>query len=243
MTNEVKQPAATQTFTAATDSASNAAGVTNLCGVFAYSITESYPFITIDQSTPALTLQSNDMTKIGSHTVTLSAALTNYPARPAVTKTFTAVLVDPCLTTVLTLPTSLANFTIDPLSDVPIMQNFMPATDSKADSTAVASLCGPRVYSIVETKPASFSNILPPVAGQELTSAWTLSELSNSCTDVGVWKMTLQASLVNYPMVAAATKDTTVTVYNKCCNTPFDWSASTLTNLIAIDDKPKIVTG
>jgi len=101
MTATVTQAAATQTFIAS-DSASTSASITNLCGGFTYTIT-SYTFLTIDQSTRVLTLGSSNMAHIGSYTVTLSAELINYPTTPAATKTFTAVLVDPCLTTDLTL--------------------------------------------------------------------------------------------------------------------------------------------
>jgi len=52
------------------------------------------------------------MAEINTYSVTLSASLTNYPAVQAVTLTFTANLVDPCLTTSLTLPTTLVAFSI-----------------------------------------------------------------------------------------------------------------------------------
>jgi len=134
------------------------------------------------------------MTKIGTYPVTLSASLTSYPAVTAVTKTFTATLLDPCLTTTLTLPTAMSNFSLA-YGNGPYSQTFMPATDSKATAAGVSSLCGPRVYSIVEATPAAFMTITSPTAGQEYTSAWTLSALTSSCADRGSWTVTLRASL------------------------------------------------
>jgi len=112
MTSTVTELAATQTFFAPTDTLSTSTGIANLCGSYTYTITQAYPFLTINQTTRVLTLQTNDMTKIGSHPVTLSASLTSYPAVAAVTKTFTATFVDPCLTTTLTLPTVMLDFSL-----------------------------------------------------------------------------------------------------------------------------------
>lgn len=93
----------------------------------------------------------------------------------------------------------------------------MPATDTAATTAAVAALCGPRVYTIVEATPAAFTTIIPPAAGQEYTSAWTLTSLSNDFTHVGVWTMTLRVTLQNYPAVPAATKViTSATVVDPC---------------------------
>jgi len=72
---------------------------------------------------------------------------------------------------------------------------FMPATDSKATAAGVASLCGPRVYTIIEATPAAFTTIIPPSAGLEYSNAWTLSMLSNNLAHVGVWTMTLRVTL------------------------------------------------
>ena len=121
--------------------------------------------MTINQTAQVLSLFSNNMAQLGSYLVTLSAILTSYPARPAVTKSFTAVLTDPCLVTVLTLPTTLINFSISPFSGIPYLQTFMPATDSRAVAAGIPSLCGQRVYSIVEATPAIITTIVPPNPG------------------------------------------------------------------------------
>ena len=75
--------------------------------------------MTINQTTRVLTLQSNDMTKIGTYTVTLFAKLISFSAVAAVTKTFTATLVDPCLTTSLILPNAMSDFSIVVGTDTP----------------------------------------------------------------------------------------------------------------------------
>jgi len=91
------------------------------------------------------------MALIGPYTATLSATLVNYPAVPPALLTFSVTLVDPCLTTALALPTILVTFTITAFDGVGFTQTFMPATDTAATNAVVNNLCGPRVYSIVET--------------------------------------------------------------------------------------------
>jgi len=153
--------------------------------------------------------------------MTLTAFLSSYTAVASAIKTFSVTIIHPCETAVLTLPTALANFSVAPHSGVPLTQAFMPAVDSKSGvaGAGVASFCGPRVYKIVETTPAAITSIIPPSAGLEYTSAWTLSALTNDCADSGVWTMTLQATLLNYPMVPAVTKVISLTVYHECCST------------------------
>jgi len=135
------------------------------------------------------------MVYVGSHTAVLTATLANYPSVTAATKSFAVTIIDPCLTTVLTLPTTLSSFSITVFSGIPYTMTFLPATDTQATAAGVPSLCGPRVYSIVEATPAAFTTIIPPAAGEEYSSVWTLSELSTSFADVGVWTMTLSVTL------------------------------------------------
>lgn len=145
------------------------------------------------------------MTKIGTYTATFSATLNDYPGVPAAQLTVAITLVDPCLTTVLTLPTALTSFTISAFDGIGFTQTYMPANDSAATGALVPGLCGPRVYTILEAQPALFIPIVAPADGQQYTSAWTLPALSNSFADVGVWTVTLQATLLNYPTIAATT--------------------------------------
>ena len=93
----------------------------------------------------------------------------------------------------------------------------MPATDTAADTAFIPSLCGPRTYTIVEAQPAVFITILQP-ASDQYTNAWTLNALSNSLIDVGVWSVTLQVVLVNYPTIFT-TQMFTATVLDPCHGT------------------------
>jgi hypothetical protein len=111
ITHTVTSTAATQVFAVATDSVSTSLASTGVCGPFTYTNTEAYPWLTIDQATATITVLSANMADIGPHTATLRASLTNYPSAPPVSVTFTVTMVDPCLTTVLSLP-ALSTFTI-----------------------------------------------------------------------------------------------------------------------------------
>ena len=93
------------------------------------------------------------MTDIGTYTATLKAKLTNYTEVTPKTITFSVTLADPCLTTILALPTTLVATSITSLSGLTSTQVFAPATDTAATSAAVSDFCGPRVYYIVETTP------------------------------------------------------------------------------------------
>ena len=153
MTSTVTETAATQAWTAATDSLSTLTTLSEACGPITYSIVEGYSFLTLDVTGLLLTLQSNLIADAGSYTATLSASLTNYPAVAAAQISFSLELINPCLTTVLTLPTTLSAFTITVGDGVGFEQTFMPATDSKADAATTPALCGPRVYAILEAQP------------------------------------------------------------------------------------------
>ena len=93
------------------------------------------------------------MTDIGTYTATLQAKLTNYVGVAPVTITFSVALVNPCLTTTLVMPTVLVATTITSKSGITSTQLYLPATDTAATSAAVSDLCGPRIYTIVETTP------------------------------------------------------------------------------------------
>lgn len=90
------------------------------------------------------------MTDIGVYTATLQVKLTNFPAVTPVEVAFAITLVDPCLSTALTLPTSLTPVTITALDGTSSSQVFVPATDSAGDAALLPDLCGPITYSIVE---------------------------------------------------------------------------------------------
>ena len=68
-----------------------------------------------------------------------------------------------------------------------------------------------------------------PATGDAYTTAWTLSALSNSLTDVGTWTITLSVTLQNYPSIAAATKViNSATVLDPCVGTTIN--SQTLTS-------------
>lgn len=88
------------------------------------------------------------MSKIGSHSVTLSASLTDHPMVPAVTRTFTAVLVDPCLTTTLSLGAQVLSNMISTVTQAAATQTFITAKDLASTLASVTNLCGDFTYSI-----------------------------------------------------------------------------------------------
>lgn len=118
-----------------------------------YTIIEGYAFLSIDPVGLNVSLQSNDYLAIGTYTATFKVTMSSFPAVPPVQVTFQAVLTDPCLTTVLTLPTTLSTFSISTFDGVGFTQTFMPATDTAGSTAVVPGLCGPRVYTIVEAQP------------------------------------------------------------------------------------------
>ena len=151
MTNTVTLPSVSQSFALANNSISTATAIATLCGPFEYSIVEAYSFLPVIAGT--INLQSNLMTDIGTYTATLKAKLTNYAVVTPAQVALSVSLVNPCLTTILALPTVLVATSITSLSGSATLQVFAPATDTAATSAAVSDLCGPRVYTIVETTP------------------------------------------------------------------------------------------
>ena len=119
-----------------------------LCGPRYYFSFENYPFLTVTGTT--VTLSGTPMIDVGIYSVTLGVGLVNYPSMPGDMHMITVEIQDPCLTTTLTLPTTLVDFTIAAFDGVGFTQSFLPATDSAAVTIGSPSLCGPRVYSILE---------------------------------------------------------------------------------------------
>ena len=133
---------------------------------------------------------------------------------------FTVTLEDPCLTTVLSLPTTLTATTITSLDGLTTTQVFSPATDTAATTAVTPGLCGPRIYTIVEAIPQGFTTIVPPPAtSDEYTTDWSLAFQSTNLTDEGPWTVTLQAVLANYSSIAPVTSTVVVTVLNPCSGT------------------------
>lgn len=156
----------------------------------------------------------------GPYTVNVFAALVSYPAIPAARDTVDVTIVDPCLTTTLALPTALTAFDIAMGSGIGHDQTFLPAIDTAALNSGITNLCGPRKYVILEAQPSTFMTISSPGVGLEYTDPWTLSALSNNLLDVGTWPtITLQASLVNYPLVTPATQVISNAIVRNACGT------------------------
>ena len=107
--------------------------------------------------------------------------------------TFIVDILDPCDLTVLTLP-GLLDFSIT-VFEVGFPQTFAPATDSSATTIGTVDLCGPRIYEIVEPEPQNFMTITSPADGLDYLSPWSLDALSTDLIDVGVWTITLRATL------------------------------------------------
>ena len=151
MNYAVAAAATSQTFGLGTDSKSVLTGISGFCGPIEYSITQAYSFATIVISTSGtITVQTSQISDVGVHSATFDAKLTNYPAVAHVQIGFTITISNPCLSTTLTLPTTLTAVTITSLSGISSSQAFAPATDSAATTAAIPALCGNRVYSIVE---------------------------------------------------------------------------------------------
>lgn len=98
MTSIVLVNADTQNFESANYTTTPEYSVANICGGLSYSITPT-SILSVDGATGLINLSSSSMVDIGVYSATLSATLTDHPDAIAATKTFTATLVDPCLTT------------------------------------------------------------------------------------------------------------------------------------------------
>ena len=65
-----------------------------------------------------ISIQTNQLSNAGVYTATFDTLLTDYPAVAHAQVVFTITIVDPCLTTVLALPTVLSPVTIVAMSGV-----------------------------------------------------------------------------------------------------------------------------
>ena len=75
------------------------------------------------------------------------------------------------------------------LATGPTETTFMPYTDNVAQQYTNPSICGPRVYTIVEAY--SFTTLVAPAAGLEFTDPWTLSITTADILDVGSYVLTI----------------------------------------------------
>ena len=77
----------------------------------------------------------------------------NYPTATHAQISFTIDIIDPCMTSTLTLPTTLLDVSIYSISGVGTSQLFAPAVNNAEIAASILGLCGPRVYSIAELQP------------------------------------------------------------------------------------------
>lgn len=142
--------AVSQTFAAATDSKSAFFTITSYCGPIEYSISEAYSFTTVNQTQRTVSVQTNLFSDAGNHPATLEAKLTNYPGVPHAKVTFSIFITNPCFTTALSFPTTLAPISIISKTNIGFSSSFAPAIDSAAATAGTPGLCGDRLYSILE---------------------------------------------------------------------------------------------
>ena len=91
-------------------------------------------------------------------------------------------------------------------------QTFIPFKDSESIFQANFSFCGPKQY--VTSDPITF--ITPPASNLPDTDLWTISAVTNNIAQVGVHIVTITASLINYPGVAAKSVTFNLTVIDNC---------------------------
>ena len=72
----------------------------------------------------AISVQTTSLAHVGLHSVTFEAKLTNYEEVAPLLATFSVNIINPCLATTLSLPTTLAPVTITPHSGVSNTQSF-----------------------------------------------------------------------------------------------------------------------
>jgi hypothetical protein len=161
----ISQTASTQNFALGTDSKSALTGVSSLCGPIEYLIVvPGYSFASVDAVNGIISVQSNLINDAGNHDATFRAKMRDYSLLAHVDIGFKITITNPCLTTVLNLPTSLTSVTITSLSGTSNSQTFLPATNTPTTSL-VPGLCGNRIYSIVEASARNFVSIVAPPAG------------------------------------------------------------------------------
>ena len=164
MSYVIAQTPSTQNFALGTDSKSDLTGVSSLCGLIEYLIVEGYSFASVDGVNGIISVQSNLISDTGVYNATFRAKMRDYPYMTNVDIGFKITITNPCLTTVLTLPTALTSVTITSLTGTSNSQTFLPATNTPTTSL-VPGLCGNRIYSIVEASAQNFVSIVAPPAG------------------------------------------------------------------------------
>ena len=95
-----------------------------MCGPIEYSIVEGYTFASVDAVNGIISVQSNLINDAGVHNATFRAKVRDYSLVAHVDIEFKITITNPCLTTALTLPTTLTSVTITSLSGTGNSQFF-----------------------------------------------------------------------------------------------------------------------
>jgi hypothetical protein len=112
-----------------------------------------------------LTTFTNLLADVGVYTVIVTATMVSYPTVLAGTATYTLTVVDPCATALMDNLSQVIpqmDYTVL-LAANPTNATFQPFTDDAAVNFLNPSICGPKVYSIVEAWP--FLTITAPASG------------------------------------------------------------------------------
>ena len=118
---------------------------------------------------------------------------------------------DFCLTTLLQ-PFTLTAMNVSIYDTLPQIQTFTPATDSYGSTISDLNFCGPKIFVANDPKVV----VSPPASGATNTDPWTISCVTNDITLVGVYIVTVTASLANYPLVAPVTSTFVLTIIDEC---------------------------
>lgn len=162
---------------------------------------------------------TDDITKVGIYPVTITARLEDYPGIPPVTASFTLTVIDECETAIID---PLGQTMVPPthtvmISTEPTNTTFLPFTDNVAQKYGDTKVCRDKNCYILESYP--FTTLFPPESGLLFIDPWTISVDTFDLADVGVYTLTIECVLVNYPDVAPASTNTTLTILHPCVTT------------------------
>lgn len=94
----------------------------------------------------------------------------------------------------------------------PLIQSLPPFQDWIGAQQAVQGLCGPRKITITPSN--TFMTLTVPL--NEYMDPWQVSLFTNVLTSVGTYKITVAASLVDYPSVLATSVSFDVIIASPC---------------------------
>lgn len=117
----------------------------------------------------------------------------NNIAPQTVSVTFTVELYNDCGTTTITSDNQVIKelyfIVLENIS--PVFSTFKPFSDGVAKQYNDTDICGPKVYSIVESRP--YLSIMQPGSGLVYSDPWTIALMTNSLAYVGLHSTTIKA--------------------------------------------------